>query len=137
MKDMNFKLHLYSGESAKKDINIIKNFYKNVNINMVKNHLIEHYNIIVMKDKKVFIWYEPNHIVKNQVDIFLKNCDKFLREHGFGILALKARSVDVTRKPKDVFKEVRAELEKIYPVVDYKELQPFEQDHALFVIKKK
>lgn len=74
---------------------------------------------------------------RNQVEIFLKNCDKFLKPHGFGILALKARSVDVTRKPKEVFKEVRRELEKVYPVVDYKELQPFEQDHALFVIKKK
>ncbi len=69
MKDMNFKLHLYSGDSAKKDTNIIKNFYKNVNINIIKYNLIEHYNIIAMKDKKVFIWYEPNHIVKNRVDI--------------------------------------------------------------------
>lgn len=74
---------------------------------------------------------------RNQVEIFLKNCDEFLRDHGFGILALKARSIDVTRKPKDVFKEVRRELEKVYPVVDYKELAPFEVDHALFVIKKK
>lgn len=74
---------------------------------------------------------------RNQVEIFLKNCDAFLKEHGFGILALKARSVDVTRKPKDVFKEVRRELESVYPVVDYKELEPYEKDHALFVIKKK
>ena len=74
---------------------------------------------------------------RNQVEIFLKNCDEFLKDYGFGILALKARSVDVTRKPKEIFKEVRRELEKVYPVVDYKELAPYEQDHALFVIKKK
>ena len=74
---------------------------------------------------------------RNQVDIFLKNCKIFLKDHGFGILALKARSVDVTRKPKEVFKDVRREIEKVYPVVDYKELHPFEKDHALFVIKKK
>ncbi|MFH1770514.1 MAG: fibrillarin-like rRNA/tRNA 2'-O-methyltransferase [archaeon] len=76
---------------------------------------------------------------KNQVQIFLKNCDAYLKKDGFGLLALKARSVDVTRKPNDVFKEVRATLEK-HPtvvVVDYRTLDPYEKDHALFVVKKK
>lgn len=74
---------------------------------------------------------------KNQVEIFTKNCDAFLKSGGFGLLALKSRSVDVTKKPKDIFKTVRAELEKKYVVVDYRELEPYEDDHALFVIKKK
>jgi len=74
---------------------------------------------------------------KNQVEIFTKNCDTFLKKGGFGLLALKARSVDVTKKPKIIFKEVRSDLEKKYVVVDYRELAPFEEDHALFVIKKR
>lgn len=74
---------------------------------------------------------------RDQIGIFMKNCDAFLKEGCFGLLALKARSVDVTRKPKDIFKETRAELEKKYSVVDYRELDPFEKDHAFFVIKKK
>jgi fibrillarin-like pre-rRNA processing protein len=74
---------------------------------------------------------------KNQVEIFTKNCDAFLKSGGFGLLALKSRSVDVTKKPKDIFKIVRSELEKKYSVVDYRELEPFEDDHALFVIKKR
>ena len=74
---------------------------------------------------------------KDQTGIFLKNCESFLKQGGFGILALKARSYDVTKKPKTVFAEVRQVLEKHHPVVDYRELAPFEQDHALFVIKKK
>lgn len=74
---------------------------------------------------------------KNQVEIFSKNCDMFLKSGGFGLLALKARSVDVTKQPKDIFKQVRSDLEKKYVVVDYRELAPFEKDHAMFVIKKK
>lgn len=74
---------------------------------------------------------------KNQVEIFLKNCNHFLKKGGFGLLALKARSVDVTKRPKEIFKLVRRELEKSYVVVDYKELDPFEKDHAFFVVKKK
>ena len=74
---------------------------------------------------------------KNQLEIFVKNCDMFLDAGGFGLLALKARSVDVTKKPKDIFKEVRKELERKYSVVDYRELDPYEKDHAMFVIKKR
>ncbi|MFP4523189.1 MAG: fibrillarin-like rRNA/tRNA 2'-O-methyltransferase [Candidatus Woesearchaeota archaeon] len=76
---------------------------------------------------------------RNQVEIFLKNCDMFLDNGGFGLLALKSQSVDVTKKPKQLFKEVREELQahKGLVVVDYKELDPFEKHHAMFIVKKK
>ncbi len=74
---------------------------------------------------------------KNQVEIFLKNCKIYLKQGGFGLLALKARSIDVTKNPKDIFKRVRTELEREMTVVDYRELDPYEMDHAFFVVKKK
>ncbi|HYD03425.1 MAG TPA: fibrillarin-like rRNA/tRNA 2'-O-methyltransferase [Alphaproteobacteria bacterium] len=74
---------------------------------------------------------------RNQTEIFIKNCDMFLKPGGFGLLALKARSVDVTRYPKDIFREVRAVLERKFTMVDYRELDPFEKDHAFYVVKKK
>lgn len=74
---------------------------------------------------------------KNQVEIFLKNCRVYLKKGGFGLLALKARSIDVTKNPKDIFKRVRTELEREMTVVDYRELDPYEMDHAFFVVKKK
>ena len=73
---------------------------------------------------------------REQVKIFLKNF-KFLKKEGFAILALKARSVDVTRKPKYVFRDAREELEKHTMIVDYKELDPVEKDHCIFVCKNK
>ena len=72
---------------------------------------------------------------RNQVQIFVKNCKQFLTKKGFGLLALKARSIDVTKKPKEIFKQVRKELDKELMIVDYKELYPFEKDHAMFVCK--
>ncbi|KYK27249.1 hypothetical protein AYK26_04245 [Euryarchaeota archaeon SM23-78] len=75
---------------------------------------------------------------RNQVDIFLKNCDAYLKKGGFGLLALKARSVDVSKKPGDIFKEVRKQLEKSsMVVVDQRKLEPYEKDHAMFVCKRK
>lgn len=73
---------------------------------------------------------------RNQVEIFLKNM-QFLKQDGIGMLALKARSIDITKNPKDVFKEMRKELGKEVEILEYIELYPFEKDHCLFVVKKK
>lgn len=74
---------------------------------------------------------------KNQTEIFLKNCEAFLKHGGFGLYFVKARSIDVTRRPKEVYAQVRKDLEKHITIVDYKELDPFEKDHCLFICKKK
>ncbi|MFQ5474621.1 MAG: fibrillarin-like rRNA/tRNA 2'-O-methyltransferase [Candidatus Nanoarchaeia archaeon] len=74
---------------------------------------------------------------RDQAKIFIKNCEAFLKKGGFGILSLKARSVDVTKNPKQVFKQVREYLENNITIVDYRELDPFEKDHAIFICKKK
>jgi fibrillarin-like pre-rRNA processing protein len=72
---------------------------------------------------------------KDQATIFLNACKRFLAPGGFGILALKARSVDMTRDPRDVFRDTYRMLETHVKVVDYRELGPFEKDHAVFIIK--
>ncbi len=74
---------------------------------------------------------------KQQAEIFIKNCKKFLKKGGFGLLSVKARSVDVAKKPKLVFQEVREKLEKELVIVDYRTLEPFELDHCMFICKKK
>ena len=73
---------------------------------------------------------------KDQVNIFLKNCNEFLKKDGFGLLALKSRSIDVTKNPKEIYKHVWKELEKHITVVDHRILDPLQKDHALFVVKK-
>jgi len=74
---------------------------------------------------------------RNQVDIFLKNVNLFLKKGGYCLLAVKARSVDVTKKPKQIFAEVRQKLEKELTIVDYRTLEPYQLDHCMFVCKKK
>ena len=74
---------------------------------------------------------------RNQTEIFLKNCDIFLKKGGYGLLAVKARSIDVTKKPKQIFNQVREELEKHLIIIDYRTLDPFELDHCMYICKKK
>lgn len=74
---------------------------------------------------------------KNQAEIFMKNVNAFLKKGGYCHLAIKARSVDVTKNPGKVFNEVKAFLREQVEIVDYRELDPFERDHAYFVCKKR
>jgi len=73
---------------------------------------------------------------RNQVKMFLTNVSYFLKVGGFALLSVKSRSVDVTKKPRAIFREVKDALEKSLTIVDYKELDPLEKDHCLFVCKK-
>lgn len=75
----------------------------------------------------------------DQADIFLRNVRAFLLPGGTGMLALKARSVDASRRPAEIFKETRKRFEREEGIVlvDYRELAPFEKDHAFFVVKRK
>ncbi len=74
----------------------------------------------------------------NQVEIFVKNCKKFLKKHGYGMIAVKSRSIDVTEKPKRIFKKVKEELLKEgFSIEDKKRLEPFEKDHCVFLVRQK
>lgn len=72
---------------------------------------------------------------KNQAEIFLKNAALFLKKGGYGMIAVKARSIDVTKEPKKIFHEVKNELEKEMQIIDYRILEPFQRAHALFILK--
>ncbi len=74
---------------------------------------------------------------KNQAEIFLKNCDLYLKDGGFAFLAIKARSIDITQKPGTIYNEVRAMLDKAITVVDYRKIEEFQKDHCVFICKKK
>ncbi|MCH8003038.1 MAG: fibrillarin-like rRNA/tRNA 2'-O-methyltransferase [Nanoarchaeota archaeon] len=74
---------------------------------------------------------------KNQVEILIKNINMFLKKDGYAIVAIKARSIDVTKNPKQIFKEVREKLEKELIIVDYRTLEPYQRDHCFFICKNK
>jgi fibrillarin-like pre-rRNA processing protein len=72
---------------------------------------------------------------RQQAQIFAKNVNRF--RPATGILAIKARSVDVAADPRAVYSQVAADVERLtgYHVVETIDLGPFEKDHAAIVIK--
>lgn len=72
----------------------------------------------------------------DQIPILIRNCDKFLKAGGHAMIAIKSQSIDVTKKPKEVYKEAVSELEKHFDVVEKVELDPHERHHMLVVLHK-
>ncbi len=60
---------------------------------------------------------------------------RFLADDGRLVLALKARSEDVTADPADVFATARSELERDYEVLETRTLDPYHDDHLGLVAR--
>jgi len=71
---------------------------------------------------------------KDQAEIFIKN-KRFLKKGGYAMLAVKARSVDVTKKPNEIFNLVEKKIGEHFKIMDKKRLEPFEKDHMVFLVK--
>jgi len=72
----------------------------------------------------------------DQTEILLANAKIFLRRGGHAMLSLKARSVDVTKEPREIFRNEMEKLEKEMEIIDAKILDPYEKDHAMFLLRK-
>ena len=72
---------------------------------------------------------------RNQAEIFVNNVDKYLNKTKNGILMVKARSIDVSLKPKQAYEIVSDELKKHgLKIMNLIDLSPYEKDHAAITI---
>ena len=72
----------------------------------------------------------------DQAEIVLKNASIFLSRGGYAMLAIKSRSVDVTKEPSEVYSEqVEVLTRGGFTVGEMVELDPYEKDHALVIAR--
>ncbi len=58
----------------------------------------------------------------------------YLKPEGIGIIIIKARSIDVTKNPKKIFKEEESKLKTSgFRVLEKINLEPYEKDHMAFI----
>ncbi|HKZ23782.1 MAG TPA: fibrillarin-like rRNA/tRNA 2'-O-methyltransferase [Thermoplasmata archaeon] len=75
---------------------------------------------------------------RDQVGIFLKNASEFLSPGGVGMLIVKARSTDVAANPSKIYAAAERKLQDAgFEIVDRRSLEPFEEDHAVFVVRRR
>ena len=71
----------------------------------------------------------------NQAEIALTNAEMFLRTGGYACIMIKARSIDVTAKPKAVYKREVKKLEGLLDILCVHELEPFYKAHAAVIAR--
>ncbi|MEM1695879.1 MAG: fibrillarin-like rRNA/tRNA 2'-O-methyltransferase [Desulfurococcaceae archaeon] len=68
----------------------------------------------------------------DQAAIVADNADTFLMDGGYLLLAIKARSIDVTKEPSEIYRrEVNTLKERGFEIVDVVHLEPYDKDHAM------
>ena len=88
-----------------------------------------------------YSWVEPVDLVyqdiaaSDQSEIIIRNSKKFLKPGGPSLLAIKSRSIDVTKNPEEVYRKELQKLEEHFQILEKVRLDPFEKDHLFLVMK--
>ena len=73
-----------------------------------------------------------------QAKVLADNAEMFLKPEGYGFIAVKARSIDVTLEPEQVFeREVEVLKSRGFQLVEEIDLEPYDKAHAMLVVKAK
>jgi len=69
-----------------------------------------------------------------QSELFMNNMRLYLKPEGIGVIMIKARSIDVTKSPKKIFREEESKLKiSCFRVLEKINLKPYEKDHMAIV----
>ena len=71
----------------------------------------------------------------DQTQILIKNAKAYLKKGGYIYYAIKSRSIDVVKTPRQIYDEQLEILKREgFEVVDQVELDPFEKEHLMAVL---
>ncbi|VVB95145.1 Fibrillarin-like rRNA/tRNA 2'-O-methyltransferase [uncultured archaeon] len=74
---------------------------------------------------------------RDQAGIAVLNSNMFLKENGFLILMIKARSIDSARKINEIVNSEIKKLEDVFEIKEIINLEPYQSDHMAVVTQKK
>lgn len=73
----------------------------------------------------------------DQDDILVLNAKKFLKKGGYAFFCVKSQSIDVTKKPEDVFDNVKKKIKQHFEIEEEIPMDPYDKDHLFLVLKFK
>jgi len=113
------------------------------------------FNLSLRRENMIPLFYDANHPLryaalmekvdvvyqdvaqKNQAEILEKNAGLYLKEGGFIMLAIKAKSIDSTKKTGEVIAGEIAKLKPSFKILEVINLEPYEKDHVMVVAEKR
>lgn len=66
---------------------------------------------------------------KNQIEILESNAEFFLKKGGEIVIMVKARSIDSTAEPEEVFESVLKKMREKFEIISHGTLMPYHRDH--------
>ena len=73
----------------------------------------------------------------DQDDILVLNAKRFLKRAGYAFFCVKSQSIDVTKKPEDVFGDVKKKIKQHFEIEEEIPLDPYDKDHLFLVLRFK
>ena len=86
--------------------------------------------------EKVDVVYE-DVAQPDQADILIKNAKMYLKTGGYGMIAIKSQSIDVSKKPALVFEETIKRLSTAFDIIEKVDVSKYEKEHLFVVVKFK
>lgn len=131
------KGHVYCVEFAPRSIrDLINNvcpFRNNISPILADARFPEQYSILVEKVEDIYC----DIAQPEQAKVLADNADFFLLNKGWIMLAVKARSVDVTKDPAAIYRrETRILEDRGFDVIEVVHLEPFDKAHAMIIAKR-
>ena len=72
-----------------------------------------------------------------ETEIAVRNAKEFLKKDGYMMMAIKSQSIDVTKKPQQVYEEEKKKVEKAgFADVQLINLEPYEEKHAMIIARR-
>ena len=72
---------------------------------------------------------------RDQAEILLENC-KLLKKGGYAYVAIKSQSIDVSRRPSEVYKEFLDKVSKRFSLLESIDIMPYDKMHLFVVLQK-
>ena len=72
---------------------------------------------------------------RDQAEILLENC-KLLKKGGYAYIAIKSQSIDVSRKPSEVYKEFLDKVSKRFSLLESIDIMPYDKMHLFVILQK-
>ncbi len=74
---------------------------------------------------------------RNQIEIFRENFRFFAKNKSLGLIFVKARSIDSTRDPEEIYRDVINELKRDFEILNYDDMSPYHKDHIFVYVRWK
>jgi fibrillarin-like pre-rRNA processing protein len=111
--------------------------------------------LCIRRENMIPLFYDANHPLRyaalmekvdiiyqdvaqrNQAEILEKNAGLYLKDGDYVMLAIKAKSIDSTKKTDEVIAGEIARLKTSFKILEVISLEPFEKDHVMVVAEKR